>query len=158
MAFQAAHAASARISLRQSEIDQLGGTRHLKIRFRQLPISDKGSSPIRVSPNERDGLGFAALRSMKRLSMPSEFCHHLLRPPLVSFCLICSSMGVRPNKTLITRLTSKPASCYLPAQDSAGEKVSTASRDTSNETHSWRAARRYREMRLELSGSLRFGE
>src|SRR5258705_12496022 len=36
-ACQAAHAASDRISLRQSETDQLGGTRHLKIRLRQLP-------------------------------------------------------------------------------------------------------------------------
>src|SRR5262245_66539394 len=55
-ACQAAHAASARISLRQSELVQLGGTRQLKIRFRQLPTTDgKGSSPIRVSPNERDG-------------------------------------------------------------------------------------------------------
>ena len=58
MACQAAHAASARISLRQSEIDQLGGTRHLKIRFRQPPTNRKGSSPIRVSPNERDGRVF----------------------------------------------------------------------------------------------------
>jgi hypothetical protein len=41
-----AHAASARISLRQSETDQLGGRRHLKIRLRQL--LDMGSGKGRI--------------------------------------------------------------------------------------------------------------
>ena len=58
----------------------MGGTRHLKIRFKQLAINGKGSSPIRVSPNERDGW-VSRLRSMKVVDEIGVLLA-LLRPPL----------------------------------------------------------------------------
>ena len=97
----------------------MGGTRHLKIRFKQLAINGKGSSPIRVSPNERDGW-VSRPKIYEEVVDEIGVLLSLLRPPLISFCLTGSSHNSIYDAYLtsiryladVTR-SSRPADCKL---------------------------------------------